>query len=147
MAEYAFYLVQCLCFTNQRQKAFQVCQEKLLTKGGHIGRQARQICANILYEEGQYQDALSVIQQSNTMASQENTDGHESHDGEVLKARYQNALNEGCIYFQQQDYRQALGLFESAIAILGQLNQQEEASNLTNGTELFYNLALTYFEL
>ena len=81
------------------------------------------------------------------MASQENTDGYESHDGEVLKARYQNALNEGCIYFQQQDYRQALGLFESAIAILGQLNQQEEASSLTNGTELFYNLALTYFEL
>ena len=42
-------------------------------------------------------DALAIIQQSNTIASQETS--AEKLDGEVLKARYQNALNEGCIYF------------------------------------------------
>ena len=97
MPDYAFYLVQCLCITNQRQRAFQVCQDKLL-KSAQYERQARQICANILYEEGQYEDALQVIQASNTRESEETTDGGDS-SLETLKAKYQNALNEGCIYF------------------------------------------------
>ena len=56
-------------------------------------------------------------------------------------------MNEGCIFFQKQDFRKALSLFKSAITLLTQLNEQEDASEMTFGTELFYNLALTYFEI
>ena len=56
-------------------------------------------------------------------------------------------MNEGCIFFQKQDFGKALSLFKRAITLLTQLNEQEEASEMTFGTELFYNLALTYFEI
>ena len=52
------------------------------------------MCANILYEEGQYEDALKVIQASNSSELDKNDDSLEA-----IKARYQNAQNEGCIYF------------------------------------------------
>ena len=41
-----------------------------------------------------------------------------------------------------------MNVFESAIVLLNQLNaRSEESGSFITGTELFYNLALLYFEM
>ena len=98
--EYAFYLVQSLYLSNQRQRAFQVCRDRLFGTGSPFEAQARQLCSTILYEDGLYDEALSLMQ--------------ESPGGPVeqpVPRSYQSALNEGCIHFQRRDFPQALALF------------------------------------
>ena len=77
VADYAFYLVQCLCTTNQNQKAYHICQEKLIGNGGPYESEAKQICANILYEDGQFNEALQVLQGSTITAEDTDVQSHE----------------------------------------------------------------------
>jgi len=48
---------------------------------------------------------------------------------------FSTVVNEGCIYFKQEQYERALQRFNDAIKICG------------FNAELFYNVALTYYEL
>ena len=111
------------------------------------------MCANILYEEGQYDDALNVIQNETATLDQANTANQvdesfgakqqplDQLDPTVLKAKFTNAVNEGCIHYQKRSLQEALAKFTEAKQLLEVIN-----SNQIN-PELVYNLALTYFDL
>ena len=88
------------------------------------------MCANILYEEGQYDDALNVIQNETATLSQASAGDpidesfgaqpkplHEL-DPTVLKAKFTHAVNEGCIHYQKRSLQQALDKFTEAKQIL-----------------------------
>ena len=66
-----------------------------------------------------------------------------------LKSRYQETVNQGCIYFQQRNLQMALSKFKSAFSDLEKLTIKSEAETdeQLSANQLLYNLALTYFEM
>ena len=73
------------------------------------------MCADILYEEGQYEDALRIVQNFQPASNQlidESFGNQESEsdgrDEKLISEKFANAVNQGCIYYQMQNLQKAL---------------------------------------
>ncbi|CDW79337.1 tpr domain containing protein [Stylonychia lemnae] len=114
ITEYSYYLAQCLLKSGMYEEALEVCEKQL--DNTHLQQKGKQLKAAIYYEKNEFDMAKKHLKSLNT-------------------SDFASLVNEGCIYFKQDQIEKALGKFNDAIKICG------------FNAELFYNVALSYYEL
>lgn len=114
IVEYGYYQAQCLLKSGQFDEALEVCETKL--ESSHLQQKSKQLKAAIYYEKNEYDQAKKYLKSLNT-------------------SDFSTLVNEGCIFFKQDQFERALSKFNDAIKICG------------FNAELFYNVALTFFEM
>ena len=79
------------------------------------------MCADILYEEGQYEDALKIVQENKPVSNlhMDESFGNQEQDivetdPEMSHENFTNAVNQGCIYYQMSNFQMALQKFSEA---------------------------------
>ena len=95
-------------------EALEVCDNNL--EKSHLQQKSKQLKAAIFYEKNEYEMAKKYLKSLNT-------------------SDFSTLVNEGCIYFKQDQYEKALSKFNDAIKICG------------FNPELYYNVALTNYEM
>ena len=113
ITDYQYYGAQSLLKAGLWDDAMDLCERLEKT---HYQQKAIQLKAAISYEKNEFQDA-------------------KKHLRSLQSVDFSSLVNEGCIYFKQEDYQRALAKFNDAIKICG------------FNAELFYNISLAYYEM
>ena len=91
------YLAECLQKTGELNQAIKVCQKHLL--GTPLDAKAKQLCATILYELGQLDEAELILTEI---------------DIESQNKQFFVQVNQGCILYQKRQFENSLLCFQQA---------------------------------